>query len=109
MAALVGMRGPGETVIEGAAAAALMALDCLAERLPVSQAAVRAGLQRVRLPGRFQVLPGVPPVILDVAHNPDSAGALADQLQAAPPAGRTWLVLGMLASIPFGLRGASSG
>ncbi|MGD2113234.1 MAG: bifunctional tetrahydrofolate synthase/dihydrofolate synthase, partial [Gammaproteobacteria bacterium] len=79
------------------AAGALAVLDLLADRLPVDRAAIDTGLRSVRLPGRFQVLPGVPPVILDVAHNPDSAGALADQLQAAPPAGRTWLVLGMLA------------
>jgi dihydrofolate synthase/folylpolyglutamate synthase len=35
----------------------------------------------VELPGRFQVLPGRPAVILDVAHNPHSAATLAQNLE----------------------------
>ena len=57
--------------------AALAALEALAERLPVSQADVRRGLHEVALPGRFQVLPGRPTVVLDVAHNPHAARAFA--------------------------------
>jgi dihydrofolate synthase/folylpolyglutamate synthase len=62
------------------AAAALAALEALAERLPVSQQAVRQGLLTVEMPGRFQVLPGRPAVILDVAHNPHAAAVLAQNL-----------------------------
>jgi len=77
------------------ASAALAALDTLRERLPVSMAAVRRGLTEVTLPGRFQVLPGRPTMILDVAHNPHAARSLAQNLAALPPA-RTFAVFGML-------------
>ena len=50
----------------GNAATALSALEQLKERLPVDMGAIRRGLLDVRLPGRFQVLPGRPMVILDV-------------------------------------------
>ena len=79
------------------AATALAALDALRERLPVPAAAVRAGLAGVFLPGRFQVLPGRPPVILDVAHNPHGAAQLARALADLDVAGRTRAVFAMLA------------
>jgi dihydrofolate synthase/folylpolyglutamate synthase len=79
------------------AAGVLAVIDLLADRLPVGRAAIEAGLRGVHLPGRFQELPGAPPIILDVAHNPDAAARLAGQLRERPVAGRTWLVLGMLA------------
>jgi dihydrofolate synthase/folylpolyglutamate synthase len=78
------------------AAAALAALDALRERLPVSMQDVRRGLAEVVLPGRFQVLPGTPQLILDVAHNPAAAGALAENLGAAGYAAETLAVFGML-------------
>lgn len=62
------------------ATGALAALEALANRLPVDAQAVRNGLALVELPGRFQVLPGRPTVVLDVAHNPHAAAALADNL-----------------------------
>jgi len=78
------------------AAAALAALDALRERLPVSMQDVRRGLAEVVLPGRFQVLPGRPQVILDVAHNVEAAQALAENLGAAGYAAETIAVFGML-------------
>ena len=62
------------------ASAALAALSALRDRLPVAQQAVRTGLMKVELAGRFQVLPGRPTVIYDVAHNPQAAAALAHNL-----------------------------
>lgn len=59
------------------ASAALAALEILRLRLPVGAQEVRNGLVMVDLPGRFQVLPGRPAVILDVAHNPHAAATLA--------------------------------
>jgi dihydrofolate synthase/folylpolyglutamate synthase len=79
------------------AAAVLMVLELLASRLPVTVEALHAGLRAVRLPGRFQVLPGRVEWILDVAHNPHAARALAEALRQRPCAGRTHLVLAMLA------------
>lgn len=83
------------------AAAALMALECLAPRVPVTQAHVRAGLLGAVLPGRFQTLPGQPVRVLDVAHNAQAAQALARTLAAQPVAGRTLAVAGMLKDKPI--------
>jgi dihydrofolate synthase/folylpolyglutamate synthase len=58
----------------------LAALDELADRLPVSLGEVKRGLTLVRLPGRMQVMPGRPTIVVDVAHNPHAARALADAL-----------------------------
>jgi dihydrofolate synthase/folylpolyglutamate synthase len=77
------------------ASAALAALDALKDKLPVSMEAVRRGLVEVALPGRFQVLPGRPQIILDVAHNPHAARSLSQNLEALPPA-RTFAVFAML-------------
>ena len=62
------------------ASAALAALEALRMQLPAGAQEVRSGLALVELPGRFQVLPGRPSVILDVAHNPHAAAALAQNL-----------------------------
>jgi dihydrofolate synthase/folylpolyglutamate synthase len=62
------------------ASAALAALEALRQRLPVGAQEIRNGLALVELPGRFQVMPGRPTVILDVAHNPHAAAALAQNL-----------------------------
>lgn len=78
------------------AATALMALRTLAERLPVSRAALEQGVRRAALPGRLQVLPGAVERILDVAHNPQAARELAAFLQSRPCAGRTHALVGML-------------
>jgi dihydrofolate synthase/folylpolyglutamate synthase len=78
------------------AAAAMCALDCLRERLPLGMQDVRRGLAEVALPARFQVLPGRPQIILDVAHNPQAASVLADNLAAAGYAPETIAVCGML-------------
>ena len=62
------------------ASSALAALDEVADRLPISLGEVKKGLTLVRLPGRMQVMPGRPVVVVDVAHNPHAARALADAL-----------------------------
>lgn len=79
------------------ASAALAALDELREQLPLTMNDIRAGLVTVELPGRFQVLPSRPLVILDVAHNPHAAANLAVNLKAMPRLGKTFAVFGMLA------------
>lgn len=78
------------------ASAALAALDALKECLPVSMEAVRRGLVEVQLAGRFQVIPGRPQLILDVAHNPHAARSLAQNLAGLPPCPHTWAVFAML-------------
>ncbi|GFE79731.1 bifunctional folylpolyglutamate synthase/dihydrofolate synthase [Steroidobacter agaridevorans] len=82
------------------ASAVLCALECLSSRLPITREAIEAGLQKVTLPGRFQVVrksePAAVEWILDVAHNPAAAQALAGQLASRPTSGRTIAVCGIL-------------
>ena len=89
------------------AATALAALEALAARGERSAAArevvaaldtrtVAAALRRVRLAGRFQVVPGPIEWILDIAHNPPAAEVLAAQLAERPCQGRTLGVVGIL-------------
>jgi len=78
------------------ASGALAALEALADRLPVSQQAVRKGLLTVEIPARFQVMPGQPAVIFDVAHNPHAAAVLAQNLDSMGFYPRTIAVFGML-------------
>jgi dihydrofolate synthase / folylpolyglutamate synthase len=82
------------------ASAVLCALECLSARLPVTREAIERGLTTVTLPGRFQIvrrhLPLSTEWILDVAHNPAAAQALAGQLAARLASGRTLAVCGML-------------
>lgn len=78
------------------ASAVLTALELLRERVPVSMQAVRQGLMLVECPGRFQVLPGKPSVVLDVAHNPQAAGVLSENLSNMGYFPETWAVMGML-------------
>jgi dihydrofolate synthase / folylpolyglutamate synthase len=78
------------------AAAALAALEVLRLQLPVGAQDVRGGLVMVELPGRFQVLPGRPTVILDVAHNPHAASALAQNLDNMGFHPYTYAVFGIM-------------
>lgn len=80
----------------GNAAAAMAALESLHQRLPVPAGAIRNGLATVTLPGRFQVLPGTPSIILDVGHNPEAARVLARNLADMPRAPHTLAICGML-------------
>lgn len=78
------------------ASAALLAVETLKQRLPVSMQAIRCGLIEPELPGRFQVVPGRPPVVLDVAHNPQAVAGLADNLGEMGFFEKTFALVGML-------------
>jgi len=78
------------------ASAAIAALDALRDRLPIAMQDVRRALAGIGLPGRFQVLPGRPQVVLDVAHNPEAAMVLASNLGDGGFAPETIAVFGML-------------
>jgi dihydrofolate synthase/folylpolyglutamate synthase len=79
------------------AAGVLAALTALRERLPVTAQAVRNGLAFVELPGRFQIVPGQPMLVLDVAHNPHSVAALTANLDAMGYFPTTHAVFGAMA------------
>ncbi len=78
------------------AAGAIAAFEALRERLPVSAQAIRTGLALVELPGRFQIVPGQPTLVLDVAHNPQAVAALALNLDAMGFFPRTHAVFGVM-------------
>ena len=78
------------------AAGVLMAIECLADKLPVNQKQIKAALLSVSVPGRFQCLPGDPMHILDVAHNEASMACLAELLNGQVCGGKNVAVLGML-------------
>ncbi|MBK8574937.1 MAG: bifunctional folylpolyglutamate synthase/dihydrofolate synthase [Elusimicrobia bacterium] len=66
-------------------ALAVAALHVLRRRgWRISRAAMRDGVARSRWPGRFDVLQRTPPVVLDGAHNPAAARALAAAWKASP-------------------------
>ncbi len=79
------------------ASGVLAALEVLRPRIPVTAQAVRNGLAMVELPGRFQIVPGEPVVVLDVAHNPHSVAALAANLDAMGFYPTTHAVFGAMA------------
>lgn len=78
------------------ASACLTALDSLKADLPVTMSDIRCGLMDVVWPGRFQVLPGLPVTVLDVAHNPGAARALAASLDSMGRYRKTYAVFAML-------------
>ena len=57
---------------------------------------IKNGLTRVSWPVRFEVLRTEPPVIVDGAHNPQCAQALAETLEKFLPGRQSVFILGML-------------
>lgn len=88
-----GLRGPTQLFN---ATVALAALEAIADKLPVTMQAIRPGLIETELPGRFQVIPGVPAIVLDVGHNPQAVKVLADNISSMGFFDRTHAVVGML-------------
>lgn len=84
---LLGLYQPSNALLAAAAARAL----------GVDEGAIRSGLARARWPGRFQVLEGDPPLVLDGAHNPAGAAALAASIRHYFPGRRVTLVVGAMA------------
>ena len=81
----------------GNAACALTALPFLGEAGGYERERLSQALRTLRLPGRFQIVPGEVEWILDVAHNEPAAQVLAAALRSRPRAGRTLAVAGILA------------
>jgi dihydrofolate synthase/folylpolyglutamate synthase len=78
------------------AASALQLLRSVEGQRPVSEQAIRDGLRTVKLAGRFQYFDGPVPVLLDVAHNPQSAAILAGYLRERFPGKRIHAVFAIM-------------
>jgi dihydrofolate synthase / folylpolyglutamate synthase len=94
----------GEHQVQNATVA-LAALDIVAERvsgLGLDGGAIRRGLAEVQWPGRFQVINRRPTVVLDGAHNVDSALKLRQTVEQVFPDRRRILLLGVTAEKDVG-------
>ena len=85
------LSGLPEPVLKGEhqfrnASAVIMAVMCLQKRLPVAEGAIRQGLKTAQLKGRFQLIAGKTPILLDVGHNPQAVQTLLDYLRDYFPA-----------------------
>jgi dihydrofolate synthase/folylpolyglutamate synthase len=78
------------------AATAIAALSYFGTYCLVDEYAIRRGLQTAQVTGRFQVIAQAPMRILDVAHNPHGAEALAANLVRQSIVGKTYAVFSML-------------
>jgi dihydrofolate synthase / folylpolyglutamate synthase len=85
------------------ASGVLAALTAMREVLPVSAQAIRNGLALVQLPGRFQIIPGQPTLVLDVAHNPHAVATLTENLDAMGFFPTTHVVMGAMADKDVGV------
>ena len=78
---------------------AVAALQTFADRAsPVPEAALRQGIRDARLPGRMELIQRSPDVLLDGAHNPEKAAALARSLEEIFPDRPLRLVVGALST-----------
>jgi dihydrofolate synthase/folylpolyglutamate synthase len=88
------LRGPHQ---RQNAALAIAASRALGEHgVPFRDGAIRRGLRQLRWPGRFEIVPGRPPLVLDGAHNDGSAEALAVAIRAELHGRRVRLIIGMM-------------
>jgi dihydrofolate synthase/folylpolyglutamate synthase len=78
------------------ASSVILAVTKMAGVLPVTEASIKQGLAYVRLAGRFQLMEGEIPVLLDVGHNPQAVRTLADYITAIFPGRRIHAVFSMM-------------
>jgi dihydrofolate synthase / folylpolyglutamate synthase len=65
------------------------------QRLGVPVRAIQSGLENASWPGRLELIPGNPEILLDAAHNPEGARALVDFVKLLEPRAVTLIVAGM--------------
>ncbi len=93
--------GLGYPALRGAnqllnASGVLAALCALRDKLPVSVQDIRNGFAMVELPGRFQIIPGQPTIVLDVAHNPHASATLSKGLDKMGYFPYTYAIFGVM-------------
>jgi dihydrofolate synthase/folylpolyglutamate synthase len=78
------------------ASSVILAVTQMAEILPVTEASIKQGLKNVHLAGRFQLIDGEIPVLLDVGHNPQAVRTLAEYVTTVFPGKRIHAVFSMM-------------
>jgi dihydrofolate synthase/folylpolyglutamate synthase len=78
------------------ASAVILAVNKMAEILPVTEVAIKQGLEKTQLAGRFQLIDGEIPVLLDVGHNPEAVKTLAEYVAEVFPDKRIHAVFSMM-------------
>jgi len=78
------------------AASTIFATQCLKSRLTMRDESIRAGLQNVKLSGRFQLIEGDIPILLDVGHNPQAVETLVLYLNENFPNTRIHAIFSMM-------------
>jgi dihydrofolate synthase/folylpolyglutamate synthase len=93
-----GLAGSFQIVNAATAVAAIIALKRYEVR--ISEKAISAGIANAYIPGRLEIIQDRPTVVLDGAHNPDAARALASSIKDLFDHRRLILVVGMLSTHP---------
>ena len=76
---------------------AITAIECVRTITNINEEDIRAGLLNAKWNGRFEIVKGRPEVILDGAHNPAGAKALAESLKTFYPMGNLTYIIGVFA------------
>jgi dihydrofolate synthase/folylpolyglutamate synthase len=78
--------------------AAVSAVEALYEHhgIKIGEKSLRKGLGAIEWPGRLETIRERPPLILDSAHNPGGARALAESLKLMHPSLKFTFLIGML-------------
>lgn len=84
----------GEHQIENASTALVALGWMMAEGLHITPESLSQGFQQTNWPGRFEVISTQPTVILDSAHNPDSARRLTATIQELLPGKKVSMIFG---------------
>jgi dihydrofolate synthase/folylpolyglutamate synthase len=79
---------------QNARLAVAAALQLRQQGFAIPDCAIAAGLANATWPARFEIVPGTPPIVIDGAHNGDSAARLAESLHEHFPAHRPIMVFG---------------
>lgn len=80
------------------ASLALLAAECLQrDGWSIPEEALRIGIAQANWPGRMELVPGKPAIMLDGAHNTAGMKALAQSLSESKKYGRLLIVLGIMA------------
>jgi len=88
---------PAPKIPATSVACAIMSSHLLAKQLPIRSSHIIDALKNTVLPGRFQVVQGICPIIFDVAHNGAAAEFLAKKLRNFPNNGKTYAIFSLLA------------